>query len=85
MSHGASGAVIVPYSSREPVFSSFRSIRRSLSLVSRPRLTSAVSRLSFGVGNYAPTLAMLSLMGMDPRLSFPIMAAAAQRAMKPGG
>lgn len=33
--------------------------------------------LSFGVGNYAPTLAMLSLMGMDPRLSFPIMAAAA--------
>ena len=33
--------------------------------------------LSFGVGNYAPTLAMLSLMGMDPRLAFPIMAAAA--------
>jgi len=33
--------------------------------------------LSFGVGNYAPTLAMLSLMGMDPRLSFPIMAAGA--------
>lgn len=31
----------------------------------------------FGVGNYAPTLAMLSLMGMDPRLSFPIMASAA--------
>ena len=27
----------------------------------------------FGVGNYAPTLAMLSLMGMDPRLAFPIM------------
>lgn len=33
--------------------------------------------LSFGVGNYAPTLAMLSLMGMDPRLVFPIMAAGA--------
>ncbi len=33
--------------------------------------------LSFGVGNYAPTLAMLSLMGMDPRLAFPIMACAA--------
>jgi uncharacterized membrane protein YfcA len=31
----------------------------------------------FGVGNYAPTLAMLSLMGMDPRLAFPIMASAA--------
>lgn len=32
---------------------------------------------SFGVGNYAPTLALLSLMGMDPRLVFPIMAAGA--------
>lgn len=32
---------------------------------------------SFGVGNYAPTLAMLSLMGMNPRLAFPIMASAA--------
>ena len=31
--------------------------------------------LNFGVGNYAPTLVMLSLMGMDPRLCFPIMAA----------
>ena len=30
--------------------------------------------LNFGIGNYAPTLAMLSLMGMDPRLVFPIMA-----------
>lgn len=30
---------------------------------------------NFGVGNYAPTLIMLSLMGMDPRLCFPIMAA----------
>lgn len=33
--------------------------------------------LNFGIGNYAPTLVMLSLMGMDPRLSFPIMAAGA--------
>ncbi|MDB5424136.1 MAG: anion permease [Phenylobacterium sp.] len=33
--------------------------------------------LNFGVGNYAPTLAMFSLMGMDPRLSFPIMAGGA--------
>lgn len=30
--------------------------------------------LNFGIGNLAPTLLMLSLMGMDPRLSFPIMA-----------
>ena len=30
--------------------------------------------VNFGVGNYAPTLIMLSLMGLDPRLSFPIMA-----------
>jgi uncharacterized membrane protein YfcA len=30
--------------------------------------------LNFGIGNYAPTLALLSLMGMDPRLAFPIMA-----------
>lgn len=33
--------------------------------------------INFGVGNYAPTLALFSLMGMDPRLCFPIMAAAA--------
>ncbi len=33
--------------------------------------------LNFGVGNYAPTLALLSLMGLDPRLCFPIMAAGA--------
>ena len=33
--------------------------------------------LNFGIGTYAPTLVMLSLMGMDPRLSFPIMAAGA--------
>lgn len=31
---------------------------------------------NFGIGNYAPTLVMLSLMGMDPRLCFPIMASA---------
>lgn len=30
--------------------------------------------LNFGVGNYAPTLALLSLMGLDPRYCFPIMA-----------
>lgn len=30
--------------------------------------------LNFGIGNYAPTLALLSLMGLDPRLAFPIMA-----------
>lgn len=29
---------------------------------------------NFGVGNYAPMLVMLSLMGMDPRLCFPVMA-----------
>jgi len=33
--------------------------------------------LNFGIGNYAPTLALLSLMGMDPRLCFPIMAVSA--------
>lgn len=33
--------------------------------------------LNFGIGNYAPTLVMLSLMGMNPRLVFPIMAAGA--------
>jgi len=33
--------------------------------------------INFGVGNYAPTLAMLSLFGMDPRLAFPIMASSA--------
>lgn len=30
--------------------------------------------LNFGVGNFAPTLALLSLMGLDPRYCFPIMA-----------
>jgi uncharacterized membrane protein YfcA len=33
--------------------------------------------LNFGVGSFAPTLVILSLMGMDPRLAFPIMAGAA--------
>lgn len=33
--------------------------------------------LNFGVGNYAPTLVTLSLIGMNPRLVFPIMAAGA--------
>lgn len=33
--------------------------------------------LNFGVGNYAPTLVLLSLMGMDPRLCFPVMAGGA--------
>ena len=32
--------------------------------------------INFGVGHYAPTLLLLSLMGMDPRLCFPIMATA---------
>jgi len=32
---------------------------------------------NFGVGNYAPTLAILSLMGMDPHYCFPIMATGA--------
>jgi uncharacterized membrane protein YfcA len=30
--------------------------------------------LNFGVGNYAPTLALFSLIGLDPRYCFPIMA-----------
>jgi uncharacterized membrane protein YfcA len=33
--------------------------------------------LNFGVGNYEPTLVFLSLMGMDPRLCFPVMAGGA--------
>ena len=32
---------------------------------------------NFGVGNFAPTLVLLSLMGMDPHLCFPIMAGGA--------
>lgn len=41
--------------------------------------------LNFGIGNYAPTLVMLSLMGMDPRLAFPIMAGGAAFAMVGAG
>jgi uncharacterized membrane protein YfcA len=33
--------------------------------------------LNFGIGNYAPSLVIFSLMGMDPHLCFPIMAAGA--------
>lgn len=33
--------------------------------------------INFGVGNYAPSLVMFSLMGMDPALAFPIMAGGA--------
>ena len=33
--------------------------------------------LNFGVGNYSPSLVMFSLMGMDPRFAFPIMAGGA--------
>lgn len=33
--------------------------------------------VNFGVGNFAPTLVMFSLMGLDPRLAFPIMAGGA--------
>ena len=50
---------------------------RSLSVITVAAHFGLGVLLSFGVGNYAPTLAMLSLMGMDPRLAFPIMAAAA--------
>ena len=32
--------------------------------------------MSFGIGLYAPALILLSLMGLDPRLAFPIMASA---------
>jgi len=41
--------------------------------------------LNYGVGNYAPTLVMLSLMGMDPRLCFPIMAGGAALAVAGAG
>ncbi len=33
--------------------------------------------VNFGIGNYAPTLIMFSLMGMDPRYAFPVMAGSA--------
>lgn len=32
--------------------------------------------LNFGVGNYAPTLLVFSLIGIDPRLAFPVMSSA---------
>jgi len=41
--------------------------------------------LNFGIGNFAPTLALLSLMGMDPRLCFPIMAGGAALAAASAG
>ena len=41
--------------------------------------------LNFGIGNYAPTLALLSLMGMDPRLCFPIMAGGGALAIASAG
>ena len=37
--------------------------------------------INFGVGNYAPSLIMFSLMGLDPRLAFPIMAVGAGMTM----
>ncbi|GEN99854.1 UPF0721 transmembrane protein [Novosphingobium sediminis] len=33
--------------------------------------------VNFGIGNFAPTLIMFSLMGMDPRYAFPVMAGSA--------
>ncbi len=41
--------------------------------------------LNFGVGTYAPTLAMLGILGMDPRLAFPIMASAGAFCMGTSG
>ena len=41
--------------------------------------------LNFGVGNYAPSLLMFRMMGMDPRLCFPIMAAGAGLAAAAAG
>jgi uncharacterized membrane protein YfcA len=32
--------------------------------------------LNFGVGNYAPTLLVFSLIGIDPKLAFPVMSSA---------
>ncbi|WP_296820184.1 TSUP family transporter [Brevundimonas sp.] len=32
--------------------------------------------MTFGIGLYAPSLILLSLMGLDPRLAFPVMASA---------
>ncbi len=48
-----------------------------------PLLASAVAAhfvmgalMAFGIGLYAPSLILLSLLGLDPRLAFPIMASA---------
>lgn len=32
--------------------------------------------MAFGIGLYAPSLILLSLLGLDPRLAFPVMASA---------
>ncbi len=34
------------------------------------------ARMAFGIGLYAPSLILLSLLGLDPKLAFPIMASA---------
>ncbi|MFN8666329.1 MAG: sulfite exporter TauE/SafE family protein [Gemmatimonadaceae bacterium] len=41
--------------------------------------------LMIGIGNYAPTLILLSLLGMDPRAAFPIMMGAAALVNMAGG
>ena len=41
--------------------------------------------LNFGIGHYAPSLVMLSLMGLDPKLAFPIMATGGALTIAGGG
>jgi uncharacterized membrane protein YfcA len=41
--------------------------------------------LMIGIGNYAPTLVLLSLLGMDPRAAFPIMMGAGALVNMAGG
>lgn len=41
--------------------------------------------MAFGIGLYAPSLIMLSLLGLDPRLAFPIMASACAFLMPTAG
>ena len=41
--------------------------------------------LMIGIGNYAPTLILLSLLGMDPRAAFPIMMGAGALVTMAGG
>lgn len=41
--------------------------------------------LMIGIGNYAPTLILLSLLGMDPRAAFPIMMGAGAMVNMAGG